>query len=265
VGPILGRLTVTGDFQQLAGCEVVIEAVVEDLAVKRSVIERIEKAVGPQTVIGSNTSAIPISLFQSGEAEKDGVSRLQRSARRPERIIGIHWAEPAHVSPFLEVICGDRTSPRCARCVVNLARKWGKDPSMLKKDVRGFITNRCFYALLREAFYLVEHGYATMEDVDRSLQNDLGYFMALAGPFRWMDLTGIPAYATVIQYLWPDLSNEMVVPPSMKKMIASGARGIANQKGFYKYTARSAKEWEKKFVNFSYEIHKLASRYRDDA
>ena len=74
--------------------------------------------------------------------------------------------------------------------MISLAETWGKEPSLLKRDIRGFITNRIMYAMIREAFYLVENGYATVEDVDRSLRNDLGYWITFAGPFRFMDITG---------------------------------------------------------------------------
>src|SRR5215472_4510229 len=152
-----------------------------------------EKVVPSETLIGRNTSAIP-------------PTELQRGARRPQRILGIHWGEPAHLTRFMEIICGGSTLPAHAERAVELAYHWGKEPSLLCKDVPGFITNRIMYAMLREAFYLVEAGYATIADVDRSLRNDLGYWITFAGPFRFMDLTGIPAYEAVMRDLLPDLS-----------------------------------------------------------
>ncbi len=249
---LMQHVTVSGDFHDLQDAKVVIESTVEDPAVKRRVIAEIESVVSPSTLIGTNTSAIP-------------VTELQKGAGRPERILGLHWGEPAHITRFMEVICGKETSPAIAQRAVRLARKWGKEPSLLRRDIRGFITNRIMYAMLREAFYLVDSGFATVADVDRSLRNDYGYWITFAGPFRFMDLTGIPAYAAVMQDLLPDLSCAKEVPALMRKVAGSGARGVSNAKGFYRYTPAQAKRWEDLFLKFSYEIRELADRYPENA
>jgi len=248
---LMKRVTVSQKFSDLKAVSVVVESTVEDLLVKRKVIARVEEVVSSATLIGSNTSAIP-------------VSELQRNAKHPERIIGLHWAEPANITRFMEIICGEKTSARTARRAEVLARMWGKEPSVIRKDIRGFITNRIMYAMLREAFYLVESGFATVADVDRSLRNDLGYWITFAGPFRFMDLTGIPAYASVMKELLPELNCSGEVPPLMRKIVKSGGRGISNAKGFYRYTPAQAKRWEKLFLQFSYEIRALAEKYPED-
>ena len=245
------RVTVSGNFINLRTASVVVESTVEDLAVKRQVIAKVEKVVSSSTLIGSNTSAIP-------------VSELQRNANHPERIIGLHWAEPANITRFMEIICGEKTSSSIARRAVRSARSWGKEPSLLRKDIRGFVTNRIMYAMLREAFYLVESGFATVADVDRSLRNDLGYWITFAGPFRFMDLTGIPAYASVMKDLLPELNCAVKVPHLMQKTVKSGARGVSNAKGFYRYTPAQAKRWEKLFIQFSYRIRELAADFPED-
>ncbi len=245
-----GRFTASESHSDLRDCGIVVESIVEDLNVKRQVIAQVESAVAPECLIGSNTSALP-------------VTQLQKGARHPERVLGIHWAEPAHITRFMEVICGDQTSPESAQRVMQLARGWGKEPTLVRRDVRGFITNRIMYAMLREAFFLVENGYATPADVDRSVRNDYGYWMTLAGPFRFMDLTGVPAYERVMRDLWPDLSCATEVPKLMKDVVKSGALGVANAKGFYKYTEAEAKRWEKRFLKFTYEIRALARKYPD--
>jgi len=127
--------------------------------------------------------------------------------------------------------------------------------------VRGFLSNRMMYAMLREAFHLVESGIADVETVDRSFRNDIGWWATVAGPFRWMDLTGIPAYAAVMEGLLPQLCNEKRVPRLMRQVVRSGAVGIANRNGFYPYTRPSAKEWEKVWVDFTYDIRKLVEKY----
>ena len=172
-------------------------------------------------------------------------------------------AEPAHITRFMEIICGARTDPANADKVAKLAAGWRKEPTLVRRDVRGFVTNRIMYAMLREAFYLVESGYATPADVDRSLRNDLGYWITLAGPFRYMDLTGIPAYAAVMRDLLPELCRDTEVPALMKKVVESGARGVSNAKGFYQYTPAEARRWEKRFLKFTYEIRALALKYAE--
>jgi 3-hydroxybutyryl-CoA dehydrogenase len=245
---VLGRLRITDDVALLKGHEVVIESITESVEEKKSVYRQLETVLSPTAIIGSNTSAIPVTVLQDG-------------LQHPERLLGIHWAEPAHITRFMEVICGDRSELRFAETIVLLAESWGKEPSLLKKDIRGFITNRIMYAMLREAFHLVDKGYATVEDVDRSLRNDLGYWITFAGPFRFMDLTGIPAYRTVMEDLLPDLDNATTTPALMEKVVAGGALGVSNAKGFYPYTAESAEHWEKTFIEFSYDIRKLAEKY----
>jgi len=247
-GEVLGRLTITDDAALLKDHEVVIESIIESVEEKRSVYRRLETVLSPTAIIGSNTSAIPVTVLQEG-------------LQHPGRVLGIHWAEPAHITRFMEVICGDQSELRFAETIVLLAESWGKEPSLLRKDIRGFITNRIMYAMLREAFHLVEKGYATVEDVDRSLRNDLGYWITFAGPFRFMDLTGIPAYRTVMKDLFPELDNSTATPELMERLVADGARGVSNAKGFYPYTPESAEHWEKTFIEFSYDIRKLAEKY----
>lgn len=248
---ILKKLTVSADYSVLGQTQIVIECVLEDLNIKKAVIQNIEQTVSADTIIGSNTSAIPPTLLQEG-------------ALHPERILGIHWGEPAHITRFMEIICGEKTAAVYADRVLALARHWGKEPSVLRKDVRGFITNRVMYAMLREAFHLVESGVASIADVDRSLRNDLGYWITLAGPFRFMDLTGIPAYCAVMRDLLPDLNCSKQVPDLMTRVVESGAQGIANAKGFYEYTSAQAKEWEDRFLKFSYDIRALAQKYPEE-
>lgn len=251
VDTLIRRIAVSNNFAVLSDAEIVVESTIEEPKVKREVISEIEGVVSTGALIGTNTSAIP-------------VTELQKDAAYPERILGLHWAEPAHITRFMEIICGKYTSPEIARRAMDYARRWGKEPSLLRKDIRGFITNRIMYAMLREAFYLVESGYATVADVDRSLRNDLGYWITFAGPFRFMDLTGIPAYGAVMKDLLPDLDCSTKVPRLMRETVRSGARGVANAKGFYSYSPASAKRWRQLFIEFSHDIRTLAGQYPED-
>ncbi len=247
----LRHLTITEDYNQLKDCRLVIECTIENMAIKKSVYDKIENVIANDAMLTSNTSAIPISL-------------LQKETRHPERFFGLHWTEPSHTTRFLEVICGDKSDVNKAEYLYELSHQWGKEPILVRKDIRGFITNRLMYAMYREAIYLVENGYATVEDVDRSCRNNAGYFMTLVGPFRWMDLTGVPAYHTVMKELLPTLNNDTAVPKLIDDIVINGGKGVANAHGFHDYTEEEAHLWEETFKEFTYEIRKLALKYPAD-
>lgn len=248
---LITRLTLSEDVGALSVCAIVIESIIENLAAKQDTYRAVEKVVARRTIIGSNTSAIPVST-------------LQRDAMHPDRFVGIHWDEPAHITRFMEIIAGERTSKKSAQQVMALAKYWGKEPSLVRRDVRGFITNRVSYAMFREACSLVDSGVATVEDVDRSLRNDVGWWIPFAGPFRYMDLMGVEGYYKVMKDLLPELSASPRIPPLMRKVVESGGRGISSGRGFYKYTPSQAKRWEKLFMKFNYDMRRLAMRYPVD-
>jgi 3-hydroxybutyryl-CoA dehydrogenase len=238
----------TTDITELRDCDVVIESAVEDFATKEDIFDRLESVLRPDAIVCSNTSAIPVSL-------------MQRSRRHPGRFIGMHWGEPCHVIRFLEIIRGEQTSDRTAAIIQQLARDLGKDAVMVQKDVRGFITNRLLYALLREAFHLLETGVGTAEDIDRSFRNDFGTWATVAGPFRWLDLTGISAYAAVMEELLPDLARGTAVPAILREMVRDQKDGVRNGRGFYSYTPEEAAHWEKVWRDYTWENRALADRF----
>jgi len=244
-------LIITEDYAQLAECRLVNECTIENIGIKESVYKKIETVITPDALLTSNTSAIPISS-------------LQKLTKHPERFLGLHWTEPAHTTRFLEIICGDDTDITNGEYLYQLSHKWGKEPILVRKDIAGFITNRLMYAMYREAINLVENGYATIEDVDRSCRNNAGYFMTFVGIFRWMDLTGVPAYHTVMKNLLPTLNNSTEVPELIDKVVREGGRGVANSQGFYDYAPGEAKLWEETFTEFTYEVRDLALRYPAD-
>jgi 3-hydroxybutyryl-CoA dehydrogenase len=247
----LSNLTITEDYALLAPCGLVIECTLENLEIKKNVFQKIEAVISKDSLLTSNTSAIPISL-------------LQKHTAHPERFFGLHWAEPSHTTRFLEVICGESSDVSKGEFLYSISQGWGKEPTLVRKDIRGFITNRLMYAMYREAFYLVENGFATVEDVDRACRNNPGYWMTLAGVFRWMDLTGIQAYHAVMKDLFPTLCNDTSVPKMIDDLVNAGAKGVANAHGFHQYTPEEAKLWEETFKDFSYKIRELALQYPAD-
>lgn len=242
------RFQMTDELDKIADSAIVFESVTEDLELKRQLLRNAERVVSPRCILATNTSALPVSLLQEG-------------ATHPERILGVHWSEPAHITRFLEIIPGRQTALEHLDRIAALAPYWGKEPSTLRREIRGFITNRISYAMFREACHLVESGVCTVEDVDRSLRNDVGWWIPFAGPFRYMDLMGVEAYYRVMGDLLPDLSTEKEIPKLMRDVVESGGRGISNGHGFYQYSEQEAKAWEARFAEFNYKIRRLTAEF----
>jgi 3-hydroxybutyryl-CoA dehydrogenase len=246
---LIQNLTLSSAFTDLADAALVVESITESLNSKVEVLLQLEAVVSPGTLIGTNTSAIPIT-------------QIQRKMSYPGRALGMHWDEPAHVTVFMEIIRGELTSLAYFELAAKISEQWwGKQPSRVRKDVKGFITNRISYAMFREACHLVDSGVATIEDVDRSMRNDVGWWMGLVGPFRYMDLMGVRAYETVMRDLLPDLSCGKEIPQVMRRATNGGGKGSASGKGFYRYTPAQAKRWEKRFLDFTYEMRRLTEKY----
>ena len=223
----------TQDVADLHDCTFVIESIQEDLAAKVPLYHALEQHLGTDVPIASNTSALPIS-------------ELQQSCAHPHRLIGMHWAEPCHLTRFLEVIRGIRTDQRTVELTVELGRRLNKEPAVVERDVDGFIANRLAYAMYREAFWLLENEVADVETIDRAFMHAISVWANIAGPFRWMDLTGVPAYAAVMKRLLPKLSTATTTPQFMLDLVASGAEGVTNGRGFYQYTPEEAEQWRQK-------------------
>jgi 3-hydroxybutyryl-CoA dehydrogenase len=244
----LKNLEISMDYGMLKPCRLVIECTIENEDIKRSVYQKIERVIAEDALLVSNTSAIPISI-------------LQKLTQHPRRFFGLHWAEPSHTTRFLEIICGEQSDIEKGEYLYELSHQWGKEPTLVRKDIRGFITNRLMYAMYREAFYLVENDFATIEDIDRACRNNAGYWMTLLGVFGWMDMTGVPAYHNVMKELFPTLSNSTEVPALIDKIVKEGGRGVANGRGFYTYTEEESKKMEEIFTEFSFDIRNLAMKY----
>jgi len=243
----LENLTISENFIELSDCSLVIECVIEELEIKRSILGKIDKVVRPDTIIGTNTSAIPVST-------------LQKMVTHPARFLGIHWAEPAYLTRFLEIICGEESALCNAQQVYDWAVHWRKEPTILKKDIPGFITNRIMYALFRETFALVEAGHISLEDVDKCVRYDAGSWMTLMGVFRRWDYLGLENLQGMTT-LFETLSNSEKVPLLLEKVVKEQGRGITNGKGLFHYSAEEAQKWAEAFAAFNEEIYELAAAY----
>lgn len=244
----LKRLHLSEDYRKLKHCSLVQECVTEVISIKAEVYKKINQNTGPSTIIATNTSAIPIS-------------ELQEKVKYPSQFIGIHWAEPAYMTRFLEVTKGALTDEKTAERVLSLTYSWKKEPTYLKKDIRGFVTNRMLYAVYREMFAILENGDASMDDIDKAFRYDAGSWITYMGLFRRMDQLGLSDFKEIFDNLFQELDNSPTVPPTMQKIVIQQGKGINNGTGFYKYTKKEATEWEEAFKSFNHEIFHLAAKY----
>ncbi len=248
----LSLLTISDDYRELNHCSLVVECVIEDIEIKETVLQKIVTSIGSDTVLASNTSAIPISV-------------LQKVIAYPERFIGIHWAEPAFATRFLEIICGEQTSAQTADWVFEIARHWGKEPTLLRRDIRGFITNRLMYSVYREALSLVGSGQTSIEDADKAFRYDAGSWITLMGIFRRMDFMGLKDYPVIFNSLFPILNNTDEVPAIMQNLVDRSAGDARNHKRFYGYTAEETKNWDEAFASFNQDIYQFAAKYPSES
>ena len=242
-----GDLEITDVLDSKLDFKLVIAITDEDLLEKKAMIHQLEERLSLGSVIAINTESIPLSILQDG-------------SNYPGRVIGANWVEPAHTTYFLELITNSNCDKDLVDHLFRVAKTyWNKDPYIINNDLS--IRAKMFAAMAREAFYLVENGYVSVEDIDRSCRNDAGYYLPFAGNFRYMDLMGAYGYGMVMKDLNPELSKEDNLPVFFKDIIAEGGVGMENNKGFYKYEKGDAEKWNKIFRKFSYQIRQIISKY----
>jgi 3-hydroxybutyryl-CoA dehydrogenase/5-formyl-3-hydroxy-2-methylpyridine 4-carboxylate dehydrogenase len=225
-----GSISYEGDrAAALRGTEIVLEAVPEQLELKRSLFAEIEDEIAPGTIIASNTSGIP-------------VTRLAEGLQHPQRVVGWHWSNPPHLIPMNEVIPGEATEPDVTAAVEELTRRIGYHPVTLKKEVPGFVENRVLYAIMRECLALVDEGVIDTEGLDLCVKWGIGYKLAVVPPIQLLDMAGLDIYTSVASYLNASLSNESGVSSTATGLKDEGRLGIKSGGGFFDYTPERVKE-----------------------
>jgi 3-hydroxybutyryl-CoA dehydrogenase len=243
------RYHATTAFDDWPRCDFVVESVNEDLPGKQEVFDQVERVVAPYVPIGSNTSAIPIT-------------QLQEPRQHPQRFFGMHWFEPAYATRFLELIPGEHTSREIMATAAAISRRCGKEPSVLEKDIAGFIVNRIGYAMFREALNLLELGVADAETIDRSVRNALGVWSTICGPFQWIDLTGGPAlYAQAMARVLPTLSTATEPPPPLRRLIDGQARDATNASSFYVCSPEERERHAAQFHAHAWRAYAIMNEY----
>jgi len=209
--------------------QLLIEAVPEDLSLKKRMFRQFDELCPKKTVLASNTSGLAISEIAS-------------ATKRPALVAGMHFWNPPHIIPLVEVTKGKKTSDATGRLLMAIARWIGKCPILVNHDIPGFVGNRLQFAVLREALYLLSEGVASAEDIDAAMTAGPGLRYGLLGPLRTADLGGLDVFHTISSYLFGELSAAKEPPALLSDLVKRKKLGAKTGHGFYKYTKRDAKK-----------------------
>ena len=216
---LLARVSKSVSLESVASAQLVIEAVVEDVETKMRVFSTIDKVAPEWSILASNTSSVSIT-------------RLGAATNRPDRVIGMHFMNPAPVMRLVEVVRGLGTSDATQATIIDLARDLGKTPIAVN-DSPGFALNRMLVPMINEAIYLLMEGAASAEDIDTVMQLGARHPM---GPLALADLVGLDTCLAIMEVLQRDLGDDKYRPcPLLRKMVSAGRLGKKSRQGFYAY------------------------------
>jgi 3-hydroxybutyryl-CoA dehydrogenase len=213
----------------LAGAEIVIEAISEDVDAKRSLFAEVERHVCGDTLLASTTSGLD-------------VDQLARDASHPGRFVVMHFWNPAHLIALVEVLGGTRTAPELVDRACALVRRLGKHPVRLNKFVPGFLGVRLQQAVVRESVALLQAGVASAEDIDAATRLSFGARFPIIGPLETSDLGGLDVVAAIHEYLLADLDCSKGPQTRLRELIEEGHLGVKTGRGFYDWASRDAEE-----------------------
>jgi 3-hydroxybutyryl-CoA dehydrogenase len=215
----LRRITTATDLGAVAGCDLVVEAVVENLAVKSEIFRELDRLTAPHAILASNTSSISIT-------------KLGASTRRPDKVIGMHFMNPVPLMALVEVIRGQATSDETTRAVMELATGLEKTPVEVN-DFPGFVSNRVLMPMINEAIFAVYEGVATPEAIDQVMKLGMNHPM---GPLTLADFIGLDVCLAILGVLHDGLGDPKYRPcPLLKRMVDAGWLGKKSGRGFYSY------------------------------
>ena len=216
---VLANLSGTTDVADLAGADVVVEAIVENLDAKREMLAALEAVVGPRTLVASNTSSLCIT-------------EMAAAMQHPDRFLGVHFFSPVPVMKLVEVIRGLATSDETYRRGMEFARTLGKDP-VTAPDRPGFIVNRLLIPYLLDAIRAYESGVGTIEDIDKGMKMGCGHPM---GPFTLLDFIGLDTTYYIANIMYEEFRDPAyAAPPLLRRMVTAGRLGRKSGHGFYIY------------------------------
>ena len=220
----LKRIRLTLDLKEaVTGADLVIEAVPENVELKKNMYREVEKFAPEDALIGSNTSSISIT-------------ELASATRRPERFCGMHFFNPPQLMRLIEIIRGVKTSDETINTVVEVTKRMGKEPVVVNKDCPGFVVTRVLIPALNEAMYLVWEGIAEPEDIDKAIKLGLNWPM---GPFTLLDYLGLDTVLSITGVFQNEIGDPKYRPcPLLRQMVKAGLLGRKTGKGFYDWTEK---------------------------
>ena len=215
----LSRVTAVSDLGELAGCDLVIESVVEDLTVKRHLFSELDRICAEHAILATNTSTLP-------------VVEMAMETGRPQQVCGIHFFNPAPVMSLVEVVRTITSSDETVAAARGFAESCGKSPVEVK-DQAGFIVNALLFPYLNNAVRLLEQGVASREDIDTAMKGGCGFPM---GPFALLDLVGLDTSLAILDALYTEFRDpNYAAMPLLRRMVAAEQLGRKSGKGFYDY------------------------------
>ncbi|WP_328961630.1 3-hydroxyacyl-CoA dehydrogenase family protein [Streptomyces virginiae] len=216
----LARITTTTDLDAVADVDIVVEAAFEKIEIKHEIFRALDKIVREDTILASNTSAIPIT-------------KIAAVTERPERVVGAHFFSPVPMMQLCELVRGYKTSDETLETTRAFAESVGKTCIVVNRDVAGFVTTRLISALVVEAAKLYESGVASAEDIDIACKLGFGHAM---GPLATADLTGVDILLHATSNIYTESQDEKFAPPElMRRMVDAGDIGRKSGQGFYKH------------------------------
>ncbi len=216
----LGNLTFTTDVSAMKDCDIVIEAVVEDLELKNALWKELNAACPAETIFASNTSSLTIAAMAA-------------ACGRPERMLGLHFFNPVPLMKLVEVVKTITTSDETADSAFYFVKRLGKEP-IRAKDNSGFVVNLLLIPYMIDAINALESNVASVEDIDKGMQLGAGYPM---GPFTLLDFVGLDTTYKIAEIMFDEYREKRFAPPPLlKRMVMAGMFGRKSGKGFYDYT-----------------------------
>ncbi|MEC9292872.1 MAG: 3-hydroxyacyl-CoA dehydrogenase family protein [Chloroflexota bacterium] len=233
----ISRISTSLDLSEtVEDTDLVIEAVSENLDLKRTLFRKVDKIAPDNTVLVSNTSTfLP--------------SALAVATQRPRQIAGVHYYNPPHLLPGVEIIKGPETSDDTIELLTDFYSSIGKRPALIHKEIQGFIGNRLQVALLREAMSIVRGGHATAPEIDQVVRSRMGKLLSVAGPFELADIQGLDSVLAVAESEFPLLAKDRSLPGVLMDKIHVGDLGVKTGRGFYEWTAESIEAWRKNMAD----------------
>jgi len=220
----LRRIATTTRLDDAADAELVIEAVPEDMALKRAIFGRLDAICAPSALLGSSSGHL--------------ASELVAEVRRRERVIATHFWYPPQLIPLVEVCAGPETAPETVPRICAILRDAGKEPVVIDKEIAGFIGNRIQFAALREAWSLWAAGVASAEAIDAVVRNSIGRRLGVTGPIESADVGGLDTMHAFASFLQPSLDAAPLPPAAVAQLVADGKRGLASGAGIYDWSKR---------------------------